>query len=103
QRSSCGEVLGHVALGLLGNAVEVGFAIEGSHQRKGIATEAVRPACHWASDVFSLETILGITATRNVASQIVLLRAGFARQKDRVMRFQGLVQSVIVFAFTSQR
>jgi RimJ/RimL family protein N-acetyltransferase len=59
--------------------------------------------CRWASDVFSLEAILGVTAAHNVASQRVLLRAGFARQEEETMRFQGVEQSVIFFAFSGQR
>ena len=94
-----GELVGHVGFGPLGQAVEVGFAIESVHQRKGIATAAVRAACEWAADTFSIATILGVTAVRNSASQGVLLRAGFVRQKERVMRFQGLEQPVIFFAF----
>lgn len=93
------ELVGHVGFGPLGEAVEVGFAIESAQQRKGIATAAVRAACEWAADTFSIATILGVTAVRNNASQGVLLRAGFVRQKERVMRFQGLEQPVIFFAF----
>jgi RimJ/RimL family protein N-acetyltransferase len=59
--------------------------------------------CRWASNVFSLEIILGVTAAQNVASQRVLLRAGFARQKEETRRFQGAEQSVIVFVFSGQR
>jgi ribosomal-protein-alanine N-acetyltransferase len=103
QLSSSGELVGHVGLSPLGKAVEVGFAIESSHQRKGIATEAVRAACHWAIDVFALEIILGIAATQNVASQGVLLRAGFTRLKEEIMRFQGLEQSVMFLGFSRQR
>jgi ribosomal-protein-alanine N-acetyltransferase len=103
QLRSTGELVGHVGLSPLGEAVEVGFAIKSSCQRKGIATEAVREMCRWASDVFSLEAILGVTAAQNVASQRVLLRAGFARQKEETMRFQGVEQSVIFFAFSGQR
>jgi diamine N-acetyltransferase len=94
-----GELVGHVGFGPLGEAVEVGFAIESAYQRKGIATEAVRAACEWAADAFSIATLLGVTAVQNSASQDVLLRAGFARRKEEVMRFQGLKQPVIVFAF----
>ena len=103
QLRSTGELVGHVGLSPLGEAVEVGFAVENFHQRKGIATEAVRATCHWASEVFSIETILGITAAQNVASQAALLRAGFTRQKEEVMRFQGLEQPVMFFAFSRQR
>jgi len=99
QGGSTGELAGHVGFGPLGDAVEVGFAIESVHQRKGIATSAVRAACEWAAEVFSIGAILGVTATGNSASQGVLLRAGFVRQKEQVMRFQGLEQPVIFFAF----
>jgi ribosomal-protein-alanine N-acetyltransferase len=99
QVRSAGELVGHVGFGPSGEAVEVGFAIESVHQRKGIATEAVRAACEWAADSFSIATILGITAAQNSASQGVLLRAGFARQREDVMHFQGLEQPVIFFAF----
>ena len=97
---SSGAFVGHVGFSPLFGAVEVGFFIEGTHQRRGFATEAVRAACEWASDAFSIETILGVTAAQNSASQGVLLRAGFAWQKEEVMRFQGLEQPVIFFAFT---
>ena len=99
QAGSTGELVGHVGFGPLGEAVEVGFAIESAHQRKGIATAAVRAACEWATDTFPIATILGVTAARNTASQRVLLRAGFVRQQEQAMRFQGLEQPVILFAF----
>ena len=95
---SSGAFVGHVGFSPLREAVEVGFFIESAHRRKGIATEAVRAACEWAADAFSIEIILGVTAVQNSASQSVLLRAGFARQKEEVMRFQGLEQLVIFFA-----
>jgi ribosomal-protein-alanine N-acetyltransferase len=103
QLKSSGELVGHVGLSPIGEAVEVGFAIESSQQRKGLATEAVHGMCNWASEVFLLESILGITAARNVASQGVLLRVGFAWQKDDVMLFQGVERPVMVFAFSRER
>jgi RimJ/RimL family protein N-acetyltransferase len=98
-----GELVGHVGFSPLGDAVEVGFAIDSAHQGKGIATEAVRAACEWAAEQFSTATILGVTSGQNIASQRVLLRAGFAWQKDEVMRFQGREQAVVVFAFAAPR
>ncbi len=95
---SSGTLVGHVGFSPLSNAVEVGFFIERAHRRKGFATEAVRAACEWAANTFSIETVLGVTAVQNNASQGVLLRAGFARQKEEVMCFQGLEQRVVFFA-----
>jgi ribosomal-protein-alanine N-acetyltransferase len=94
-----GDLIGHVGLSPFGNAVEVGFAIESAHQRRGFATEAVRAICEWATGVFSIPTVVGVTAVQNVASQGVLMKAGFVRQHESVMRFQGLEQSVVSFAF----
>lgn len=99
QVRSTQALVGHVGFGPLGDAIEVGFAIERAHQRKGIATEAVRAACEWAVDSFSIATILGVTAARNYGSQGVLLRAGFARQREDVIRLQGREQPVVFFAF----
>jgi ribosomal-protein-alanine N-acetyltransferase len=96
---SSGELVGHVGFSPLDDAVEVGFAIESAHQGKGLATEAVRAACEWAADAFSMATILGVTAVQNKASQGVLQRAGFARQKQEVISFQGKDQPVIYFAY----
>lgn len=100
QPAGADDLIGHVGFSPLGDAVEVGFAIERAHQRKGIATEAVRAACEWAADAFSIESLLGVTSARNNAAQTVLLHAGFARLKEEVMRLQGLEQRVIIFAFT---
>ena len=97
------ELIGHVGFSPLYDAVEVGFAIESAYQRKGIATEAVRAACEWVVKEFSLATIIGVTAAQNSASQGVLLRAGFAWQKDEVMCFQGREQAVVFFAFAAKR
>jgi RimJ/RimL family protein N-acetyltransferase len=99
QVGNADDLIGHVGFSPLGDAVEVGFAIERAHQKKGIATEAVRAACEWAADAFSIATVLGVTSAQNNAAQNVLLRAGFAPQKEEVMRFQGLEQPVIFFAF----
>lgn len=103
QLKSTGELVGHVGFSPLGEAVEIGFAIENSHQRKGFATEAVRAACDWVVDAFSIDAILGVTAAHNIASQGVLLRAGFAREKEDVMLFQGLEQPVVFFVLAGQR
>ena len=99
QAGNADDLIGHVGFSPLGDAVEVGFAIERAHQGKGMAREAVRAACEWAADAFSIATLLGVTSAQNNASQSVLLRAGFARLKEEVVLFQGLEQRVIYFAF----
>ena len=98
-----GELVGHVGFSALGDDVEIGFAVEHVHQGKGIATEAVRAACEWAAASFSIATILGVTAAQNKASQGVLLRAGFAWQKDDVICFQGREQHVMYFAYAGKQ
>jgi RimJ/RimL family protein N-acetyltransferase len=102
QLRATAELVGHVGLSPFDGAVEIGYAVESSHRRKGLATEAVRAACVWATTEFPIRTILGITAARNIASQSVLLRAGFLRKRQQIMQFQGLAQPVIFFEFSKQ-
>ncbi len=103
QLRSSGELVGHVGLSRLGDSVEVGFAIEQCQQRKGLGTEAVRAMCEWAAAELSLPAIVGVTAAGNVASQGVLLRAGFVRKREQVMLLQGSEQPVIIFEFSPPR
>jgi hypothetical protein len=49
--------------------------------------------------VFPIRNILGITAKHNVASQGVLVRAGFVCRKEQVINFQGTVQPIVFFEF----
>jgi ribosomal-protein-alanine N-acetyltransferase len=102
QLKTTGDLVGHVGLSPLGESVEVGYAIEHSQQRKGFATEAVSAMCTWGTVTCSLPTILGVTARQNIASQKVLLGAGFFRQREQVMPFQGLEQPVVIFEYSRQ-
>lgn len=99
QLKSTGALIGHVGFSPLDDDVEVGFAIERSHQRKGLATEAVRAGCEWVTEAFPISSIVGVTDEHNVASQGVLQRAGFAWQRHEEMEFQGRLRRVSVFAF----
>ena len=72
------ELIGHVGLSPYRGEVEIGFAIEDAHQRRGHARTAVRATARWALPTFGLERILGIVADENLASCRVLEGAGFA-------------------------
>jgi len=97
------ELVGHVGLSPLFGDVEVGYAVQQSQQRKGIAIEAVHALCEWVTKKFPKLCVLGITSLENRISQRVLIRAGFERQAGRTMLLQGLEQPVAVFAYSSQR
>jgi ribosomal-protein-alanine N-acetyltransferase len=98
-----GELVGHVGLSPLDGDIEVGFAVAQSHQRRGIATQAVRALCEWAARRFPQARILGIASRGNIASQEVLLRAGFEHATRRTMLFQGRQQPVEVFLYAAGR
>lgn len=98
-----GELIGHVGLSPMMDSVEVGFAIERAQQGKGFAAEAVRAFCDWALGRFSIPGILGVVSARNVASRRTLLKAGFCKEKDALMQFQGEEQTVEVFRFSGGR
>jgi RimJ/RimL family protein N-acetyltransferase len=92
-----GRLIGHVGLSPFADTVEVGFGIATSEQRKGYATEGVGRACAWGLERFSLPAIVGVTDKLNVASQRVLIRCGFSRKEEKVMRCQGVDRPAVVF------
>ena len=95
------RLIGHVGLSPLEDDVEIGFAIGQSYQGQGFATEAIVAASRWAFQMFGLDRILGITSAANLASKRALVRAHFAHQEDKVMRFQGTERSVSVYALSA--
>lgn len=90
-------LVGHLGLSPLDDEVEIGFSIGSDYQERGLATEAIVAAASWAFQVFGLPRIIGVTDAVNLASQRTLLRAGFLREGDRVMNFQGVEKEVHVY------
>ena len=94
-------LIGHVGLSPIDDDVEIGFAIAQRYQGHGLAVEAIVAASRWAFETFGLDRILSITSSANIASKRALVRAEFAHQGDKVMRFQGTEQSVSVYALSA--
>ena len=84
-----GALLGHVGFSPLDGEVEVSYAIAEGARRRGYGAEALRCACRWAAESFSLRGILAITESANMPSRRTLTRAAFVHGDDTVMRFQG--------------
>lgn len=84
-----GELIGHVGLSPLGGEVEVGYAIQESHQGKGYATEAVAAMTAWALATFALSRIVGVVSGENPASARVLAHAGFSLLKKSERTLHG--------------
>ncbi len=102
EKKPTGRLIGHVGLSPLVDTVEVGFGIAASEQRKGYAAEGVTGVCAWGLERFSLPEIVGVTDEENVASQRVLIRCGFSRKEEKMMRFQGADRPVIIFEIRSK-
>lgn len=83
------ELIGHVGLSPLNGQIEVGYAIENTHQDKGFASQAVRAMSEWALARFALPRVLGIVATDNAASCRVLEHAGFEFAEESMGRLHG--------------
>ena len=90
-------LIGHVGFSPLGDDVEIGFAIGHRYQRRGYAAESIVAATHWAFQRFPFERIVGITAVANTASRRALVRAKFTHHGEKVMTFQGTMQTVSVY------
>jgi RimJ/RimL family protein N-acetyltransferase len=81
-----GELIGHVGLSPARGSVEIGYAIEDTHQGKGFASEAVSAATQWGLTELSLPEVLGIVGAENTGSRRVLEKARFARRADETTR-----------------
>jgi ribosomal-protein-alanine N-acetyltransferase len=57
--------------------VDVGYRVAQHVAGRGVATETVRELCRLAATRHGLHTLNAATSTENVASQKVLIKAGF--------------------------
>jgi ribosomal-protein-alanine N-acetyltransferase len=73
-----GVVLGRFNLYVTGaGAASVGYRVAERVAGRGVTTETVRELCRLAASRHRLHTLTAATSTENVASQKVLLKAGF--------------------------
>lgn len=75
-----GAVLGRFNLyGLEDGAADLGYRVAQQVAGRGVATATVRELCRLAADRHGLTTLRAATSLQNVASQRVLLKAGFVQ------------------------
>jgi len=74
-----GTIVGSLSFkGLNDNGmIEIGYGMNPEYQGKGLMTEAVSAAAHWASQQPGVLSIEAETKMDNIASQRVLEKAGF--------------------------
>jgi [ribosomal protein S5]-alanine N-acetyltransferase len=73
-----GSVLGRFNLYRIGEGTaEVGYRIAHRIAGRGVATAALRELCKLASSRYGLDTLRAATSDQNLASQRVLIKAGF--------------------------
>lgn len=94
------SLIGHVGFSPFDDEVEIGFSVAEKYQGQGFASEAIVAASRWAFEAFALNRILGITSATNIASRRTLVRARFAYEGDKTMRFQGTEKEVSVYALS---
>lgn len=63
--------------------LDIGYGIAPSRQRRGSASRAVREIVAWAGEDPRIRAITAETSPANLASQQVLVRAGFERAGER--------------------
>ena len=72
------EVVGRFNLyDIVGGTARVGYRVGEQSSGRGIATSGLRSLCQIARDEFGLFTLTAVATNENVASQRVLLKAGF--------------------------
>ena len=65
-------------------AVEIGYGINPSHRRRGLATEAAQALVPWLLAQRSARRVTAECGVDNVGSMRVLEKAGFVRTGERV-------------------
>lgn len=95
-----GEVVGRFNLyEILDRKARVGYRVAERVSGHGVATSGVRTLCQIAREDFGLSTLTAATSNENVASQRVLLRAGFAYvEPTEVAGQRGLLFSIDLVA-----
>ena len=63
--------------------IQLGYALLKDHWGKGFATELTVAGLRHVFDVMKLEEIYGLTESRNLNSQKVLLKAGFKKESEK--------------------
>ena len=64
------------------DAVEFAYATDRTERNRGVMTEALLGACRWLTERADVEFAFAETTRKNVASQCVLIKAGFDRVKE---------------------
>jgi ribosomal-protein-alanine N-acetyltransferase len=73
-----GRVIGRFNLRFAGpDTAELGYRVAADVTGRGVATAAVQELCRIAATAYGLRTLRAATSTDNIASQRVLLKAGF--------------------------
>ncbi|NUR48848.1 MAG: GNAT family N-acetyltransferase [Hamadaea sp.] len=73
-----GSVLGRFNLmDLVDHAADLGYRVAQAAAGRGLATATVLELCDLAADRYGLHTLRAATSHRNIASQRVLIKAGF--------------------------
>ena len=79
-----GSVLGRFNLYRLQDGVaEVGYRVAQRAAGRGLATATVRELCQLAASRYGMRVLKAATSDQNVASQRVLIKAGFVRGRGR--------------------
>lgn len=88
------ELVGHVGISPLDEEVEIGYAIEDRHQRKGYASKAIVAMSRWAFRNWDLPHLLGMVDSENVGSSRTLERSGFSFVEEKMQEHHGVVTLV---------
>ena len=103
-RNASNEMVGRINLFPIqmephNRAFELGYRIGEAHQGNGYASEAVRQLTKLAFDTYGIDYIQALTSPNNIASQIILIKNGFAFIKRILndVEVNGAFEDSIVF------
>ena len=92
ERNEDNVCIGFIGIGPkaeLNNEIEIVFLIADEYQNKGYASEAGNAIISWAFENCSLDYLVAIVKTDNIASQRVIEKLGYVKIDEREIEYDG--------------
>jgi [ribosomal protein S5]-alanine N-acetyltransferase len=77
------------------NNIQIGYALLPEHWGKGYASELTKQGIQYAFGMFGIDDLFAITESPNIASQKVLMRAGFKEQRRMMENGKELILYIL--------
>lgn len=97
-----GKNIGYVQAARIDEGWEIGYHIGKEFTKHGYATEAVKAFLPVIMEQLNINTMLGICLADNIASRIVMERAGFVKELEYIGNYQSESREICKYIFKKE-